>query len=39
MAVEVGERTLSDLSKALGLKQWTSAYKAFWSVGTKRHGD
>lgn len=40
MAVEVGDRALSLLiSKADDLNFCTSAYKAFRSVGTKRHYD
>ena len=39
MAVEVRDRPLSRLAKALALKLWKSSYEAFRSVGTKRHGD
>ena len=37
MTVEVRVRSLSNMSKNVGLNFASSAYKAFRSVGTKHH--
>lgn len=39
MAIEVRERSLSKISKMLGLNFVSFAYKTFWSIGTKHNGN
>lgn len=39
MAVEVRARSLSIVSKVIGLRFASSAYKAFRSMGAKHHGN